>query len=380
MKDRIGQSSSRKKKNTESDFSSVTGVPKPDNYGGFSPDDDGMPPKKKSKLPIILCGLLAVAVVAGGGWFLLNRNGGGDAVQQPAQPSVEYPLNTAELDQDEQALQQVFQSAKSQRVPTMTQLVDLIAINELLGTVESSGDGKNANLVAQLETESLAAKAAEFQTTNNDDTIGWIRIPNTNVDYPVVYKAGVENYAYYESKGYDKQYSKDGVIWADYECTFPELSQNTTLYGHNWHNIYTPRTQANMQANDLMFSLVMSYNYTDFAQENPFIYFSTTEQDYVFQVFASYYTDLNFGYNYAQMSQEDFQKVIAEAKAKSLSNYNVPVTSEDKIVTLSTCTRVHGNTNNQRFVVMAKLVPVGTPSTTISTHSNPIAYNSSIDA
>lgn len=184
-------------------------------------------------------------------------------MQQPAQPSVEYPLNTAELDQDEQALQQVLQSAKSQRVPTMTQLVDLIAINELLGTVESSGDGKNANLVAQLETESLAAKAAEFKTTNNDDTIGWIRIPNTNVDYPVVYKAGVENYAYYESKGYDKQYSKDGVIWADYECTFPELSQNTTLYGHNWHNIYTPRTQANMQANDLMFSLVMSYNYTD---------------------------------------------------------------------------------------------------------------------
>lgn len=380
MKDRIGQSSSRKKKNTESDFSNVTEVPKPDNYGGFSPDDDGMPPKKKSKLPIILCGLLAVAVVAGGGWFLLSRNGGGDVVQQPAQPSVEYPLNTAELDQDEQALQQVLQSAKSQRVPTMTQLVDLIAINELLGTVESSGDGKNANLVAQLETESLAAKAAEFKTTNNDDTIGWIRIPNTNVDYPVVYKAGVENYAYYESKGYDKQYSKDGVIWADYECTFPELSQNTTLYGHNWHNIYTPRTQANMQANDLMFSLVMSYNYTDFAQENPFVYFSTTEQDYVFQVFASYYTDLNFGYNYAQMSQEDFQKVIAEAKAKSLSNYNVPVTSEDKIVTLSTCTRVHGNTNNQRFVVMAKLVPVGTPSTTISTHSNPIAYNSSIDA
>ena len=362
MKDRIGQSSSRKKKNTESDFSNVTGVPKPDNYGGFSPDDDGMPPKKKSKLPIILCGLLAVAVVAGGGWFLLSRNGGGDAEQQLGSEPAAVAYAT-------------LQSAKSQRVPTMTQLVDLIAINELLGTVESSGDGKNANLVAQLETESLADKAAEFKTTNNDDTIGWIR-----VDYPVVYKAGVENYAYYESKGYDKQYSKDGVIWADYECTFPELSQNTTLYGHNWHNIYTPRTQANMQANDLMFSLVMSYNYTDFAQENPFIYFSTTEQDYVFQVFASYYTDLNFGYNYAQMSQEDFQKVIAEAKAKSLSNYNVPVTSEDKIVTLSTCTRVHGNTNNQRFVVMAKLVPVGTPSTTISTHSNPIAYNSSIDA
>ena len=84
----------------------------------------------------------------------------------------------------------------------------------------------------------------------------------------------MENYAYYESLGYDKQYSKDGVIWADYECTFPELSQNTTLYGHNWYNIYTPRTLENMQSNDLMFSLVMSYHYTDFAQQNPFIYFS----------------------------------------------------------------------------------------------------------
>lgn len=239
----------------------------------------------------------------------------------------------------------------------MTQLVDLIAINELTGTLESDGDGGNANIVAALPEESLSAQAAEFQASTNDDTIGWIQIPNTNVDYPVVYKAGVENYAYYESLGYDKQYSKDGVIWADYECTFPELSQNTTLYGHNWYNIYTPRTLENMQSNDLMFSLVMSYHYTDFAQQNPFIYFSTTEQDYVFQVFAAFYTDLSFGYNFANMTQEQTQQVIAEAKAKSRQNYNVSVTSEDKILTLSTCTRMYGNTNNQRFVVMAKLVP-----------------------
>ena len=134
----------------------------------------------------------------------------------------------------------------------------------------------------------------------------------------------------------------------------------------------------NMQSNDTMFAQVMSYHYTDFAQENPFIYFSTTEKDYVFQVFAAFYTDLAFEYNYANMSQEDFQEVIAEAKAKSQSNYNVPVTTEDHILTLSTCTRMYGNTENQRFVVMAKLVSEGTPSTTISTHSNQIAYNASV--
>lgn len=375
MKDRIGQSS-KKKKPAEQGASSVTGVPKPDSFAGYS----GGGKQPNSKLPLIIGAVVVlVIVIAVAVWLLVgNRGTGTGGGTAHVEPSVEYPTNTAGLSQQEQALQQVLQSAKEQLAPTMTQLVDLIAINELTGTLESDGDGVNANIVAALPEESLSTQAAEFQASTNDDTIGWIQIPNTNVDYPVVYKAGVENYAYYESLGYDKQYSKDGVIWADYECTFPELSQNTTLYGHNWYNIYTPRTLENMQSNDLMFSLVMSYHYTDFAQQNPFIYFSTTEQDYVFQVFAAFYTDLSFGYNFANMTQEQTQQVIAEAKAKSRQNYNVSVTSEDKILTLSTCTRMYGNTNNQRFVVMAKLVPAGTPSTTISTHTNAVAYNDKV--
>ncbi len=373
MKDRIGQSNKKKKTPTDPNVSGVTGVPKPESFAGFSEDEK---PPKKSKLPLILLIVLIIALVAGGIYFFLNRSSGGGSTASA--PNISYPANTASLSEQQQAQQDVLLSAKAQKVPTIVQLVDLVAINELTGPLESAGDGKNANVVATLSETSLAEKAAEFKTSTNDDTIGWVNLPNTNVDYPVVHKAGVENYAYYESKGYDKNYSRDGVIWADYECTFPELSQNTTLYGHNWHNIYTPRTQANAQSNDTMFSLVMSYHYPEFAQENPFIYFSTTEKDYVFQVFAGFYTDLSFGYNFANMTQEQFQQVIAEAKAKSLANYNVPVTSEDKILTLSTCTRMYGNTENQRFVVMAKLVSEGTPSTTISTHSNPVAYNAMV--
>lgn len=373
MKDRIGQSNKKKKTPTDPNVSGVTGVPKPESFAGFSEDEK---PPKKSKLPLILLIVLIIALVAGGIYFFLNRSSGGGSTASA--PNISYPANTASLSEQQQAQQDVLLSAKAQKVPTIVQLVDLVAINELTGPLESAGDGKNANVVATLSETSLAEKAAEFKTSTNDDTIGWVNLPNTNVDYPVVHKEGRENYAYYESKGYDKNYSRDGVIWADYECTFPELSQNTTLYGHNWHNIYTPRTQANAQSNDTMFSLVMSYHYPEFAQENPFIYFSTTEKDYVFQVFAGFYTDLSFGYNFANMTQEQFQQVIAEAKAKSLANYNVPVTSEDKILTLSTCTRMYGNTENQRFVVMAKLVSEGTPSTTISTHSNPVAYNAKV--
>lgn len=157
MKDRIGQSS-RKKKPVDKSVSSITGVPTPDSFAGFSADDDYQP--KKPKWPILVCGVVAVALVAGGAWYFLSNQG---SITEPGTPSVQYPENTAGVDEQQQAMQDVLQSAKEQRVPSMTQLVDLIAINKLAGTLESEGDGKNANVVATLPTESLAQKATEFK-------------------------------------------------------------------------------------------------------------------------------------------------------------------------------------------------------------------------
>lgn len=173
-------------------------MPTPDSFAGFSADDYQ---PKKPKWPILVCGVVAVALVAGGAWYFLSNQG---SITEPGTPSVQYPENTAGVDEQQQAMQDVLQSAKEQRVPSMTQLVDLIAINKLAGTLESEGDGKNANVVATLPTESLAQKATEFKESTNEDTIGWIQLPNTNVDYPVVYKAGSENYDYYGSLDYNK--------------------------------------------------------------------------------------------------------------------------------------------------------------------------------
>ena len=61
-----------------------------------------------------------------------------------------------------------------------------------------------------------------------------IVFPNTNINYPVV--VGPDN-LYYSAKGYDKNYSYYGVIWADSDTKFGnrnQISQNTVLYGHNW--------------------------------------------------------------------------------------------------------------------------------------------------
>ena len=63
---------------------------------------------------------------------------------------------------------------------------------------------------------------------------------------------------------------------------------------------------------------------------------------------------MSFGYNYADGAVVD--QIISTAKAKSIHDFGVSVGANDQIVTLSTCTRVLGPGDNQRFVVMAKKV------------------------
>ncbi len=188
----------------------------------------------------------------------------------------------------------------------------------------------------------------------NSDVVGWIKIPNTNIDYPVV--VGPDN-LYYEALGYDKQADKNGVIWADSDTYFGggrSLSKNNILYGHNWTNVTNnPKIG---DPSDVMFAQLASFHHLDFAQNTPYIYYSTENTEMVWQIFAVFYTEIDFNYIVSDGSSDYMSNVISEAKARSLHNYDVSVNSSDKILTLSTCTRAYGSSADQRYVVMAKLM------------------------
>lgn len=187
----------------------------------------------------------------------------------------------------------------------------------------------------------------------NSDVFGWITVPNTNISYPLVYHA---NTNYYTSLGYYKEPSRNGVIWADGDTRFDSngevTSRNLVLYGHNWTNCWRPVRIGNPA--DVMFAQLAAYDDATFAKQNPYIRIATTGGDHLYQVFAVFYTDLSFGYNYADGAVID--QIIRTAKAKSIHDFGVSVGANDQIVTLSTCTRVLGPGDNQRFVVMAKKV------------------------
>ena len=146
--------------------------------------------------------------------------------------------------------------------------------------------------------------------------------------------------------------------------TRSEISNNTVLYGHNWTNVSAnPRIASPA---DSMFAQLTGYHHLSVAQDNPYIYYSTANDDMTFKIFACFYTELDFNY----ISSAGGQAIIDEAIRRSRHKFNVDVNSSDKILTLSTCTRAYGQTSNQRFVVMARLLRPGESVTPYSITAN----------
>ena len=227
-------------------------------------------------------------------------------------------------------------------------------------------DGKT--YVAEIDKSKMTALY-----NKNKDTIGWIKIPNTNIDYGVVKE---NHYGEYMNLDYNKNYYKGGnVIWADADANFgtrDQLVKNTIIYGHNWTNYSRPIKVG--RASDKHFAQLAAYDYLTFAKKNPYISFSTLEEEMYWQIFAVFYVETpktsysgTKDFNYIVANPTSLTALANEAISRSIHDFGVTVSESDKILTLSTCTRVYNkqalaagrSKDQQRFVVMAKLMPKG---------------------
>ncbi len=197
------------------------------------------------------------------------------------------------------------------------------------------------------------------QTFKVGKTYAWLTVPNTTVDNAVMYSP--ENNDVYLNKrvDYDGNWNESGLIFADFRDKLgdrTELSRNTVVYGHN---IATSGSN-----NGSRFSQLLKYADLDFAKQNQFITFSTPDDEMVWQVFATFYTDVNFYYAEPNPTDDELMYIVSEAGQRTENFFDVDVSPQDKILTLSTCTYKYGRWNtDQRFVVMAKLLaPDSTPS------------------
>ena len=235
--------------------------------------------------------------------------------------------------------------------------------------IESGSSEENSEAEPQpVEVVSrLEQIAAAFNA--NGDVVGWLNVPGlSDINSVVCQDKNSYSYNYRNALGkyVYNTYWIDGAYYSSKYNTFEGgaagLSKNTVIFGHS----DLGSTNLEYKADDAAgprFSQLFYFTDEGFARKTPYIFFSTADQDMVWEVFAVFYNDKAIdgrAFWYIDPAPDDsaFDFLLTTAKSRSLYTYNVPVTKSDKILTFSTCTVGWGlaTRENYRFVVMAKLV------------------------
>ncbi len=194
------------------------------------------------------------------------------------------------------------------------------------------------------EEPEILGKYIEAKETN-EDFVGWIKIDDTNIDYPVVQ---CDNNAYYLTHGFNGKADANGCIFVDMYCSVYPRSKNLILYGHHMKS-------------GRMFANIEKYDNEDFYKSHKIFRFDTYYEEaeyevaFVFRdyVHASDDTDFKY-YEFTDVNSEtEFNSYISELTEKSIYKTNVDVTFDDELLTLSTCDYAQAN---GRFVVIAKKI------------------------
>ena len=176
----------------------------------------------------------------------------------------------------------------------------------------------------------------DYLLKQNKDTIGWITVNNTNIDYPIVQ---TKNNKYYLNHAFDKKYTDAGWIFMDYRNDFLN-DQNTIIYGHDRKDNSMFGTLKNTLKKDW---------YND--KTNHIITIYTKDNIYNFQVFSTYHIKTEDYYVTPNFTKEEYKKFLKTILKRSTHNYKVKLDENNKILTLSTC-----YTKNEKLVLHAVLV------------------------
>ncbi|GIN66505.1 class B sortase [Bacillus sonorensis] len=176
----------------------------------------------------------------------------------------------------------------------------------------------------------------------NRDIVGWIELKDTMINYPIVQAADNDFYLF---RNYKKADTKAGSIFMDYRNSVKNESPNTVIYGHRMKD-------------GSMFAQLTKYLKKDFFEAHRTFHYDTLYKSYEAEIFAVYNTTVDFDY-----IQTDFQDLgeyaqfLHQVKNKSIYQTDTDVSTDDLILTLSTCDYFLSSETG-RLVVQAKLKEV----------------------
>ena len=181
--------------------------------------------------------------------------------------------------------------------------------------------------------------------SQNKSLIGWIKIDDTNIDYPVMQTVNNE---YYLDHNYNQQYDKNGSIFLDKDCDITNPGCNMIIYGHHMKS-------------GKMFGNLQLYSNREYYEKHPYIQFDTIYEEGRYQIMYVFrsriYNEDEIVFKYYQFFEastpEEFDSHMNEMAKLSLYDTGVRAAYGDKLITLSTC---DNSEQDGRFVVVAKKI------------------------
>lgn len=180
-----------------------------------------------------------------------------------------------------------------------------------------------------------------YYISKNNETVGWIQVNGTNINYPIVQH---EDNNFYLEHDFYKRKTNIGWIFADYRDDMENLNNNTIIYGHNLIN----RT--------MFGSIPYMLNKKWFNKKNNhYIKLSTKNSNSIWEIFSVYKIEPTTDYLQSVFNSiENYQNFLDMLKSRSIIDFNIELSYTDKIITLSTC----DDTGTKRVAVHAKLIKI----------------------
>lgn len=213
--------------------------------------------------------------------------------------------------------------------------------------IEENPDLNTTNVDTEIE-KSEEKSSNKYNLENiakiNSDVIGWIKIENTNIDYPVM-----QNGDYYLHRNIYKNYSSHGTPYLAEYCNI-QYSDNLIIYGHHIND-------------NSMFAQLDNYKKHSFYENHKYIkfysYYNGKTIEKTYEVAIAFktvvYSDKGFKYyNYTNFSDvQELNDFIENCRKLESYNTGIDINYGDKLITLSTC---EYSQKNGRIVVVAKQI------------------------
>ena len=229
-------------------------------------------------------------------------------------------------------------------------VVAIFSLGKIADYCYHSNESKN-NIRELISDEDTKGENYRRLKEHNPDIVGWIRIPGTPVDYPVMWTP--DEPEKYLRTDFEGKYSLSGLPFVSADCNVSPMPDekaysNTLIYGHHMQD-------------GSMFAVLTEYEKQDFYEKHKTIEFDriyddASYEEYEYEVISAFKTEIGKGfeyYRYADVEDVDrFSEYLENVETLNLLTYKRTVDNVSDLMTLSTCS-YHVRGDKGRFVVVA---------------------------